>query len=374
MSHQKHAKITKRNNGIYAPNEVSILGVKCGVISDLVNDLAKRLQGVAKTAYVDASHASDIEAPVLDVFTFHKSGNLETNVDFQLNKFNSRIQLSQYDLTFINGNHYPGNKQIIVLDPEKEASITKRIDEITDIKFFIKSTSDAVVFDVLKEKFSGIDSIPVYELDDIDGIFSEVQKLIEVPDIQSVILAGGLSSRMGTDKGLLEYHGKAQRTYMYELLQDIFPVVDEGQKGVYISTRQHQDVPGNTIVDKFKGLGPFGAICSAFQENPNTAWLVLATDLPFVDENLIRLLISKRNPAKVATAIKGKNKEFPEPLITIWEPKSYPILLSYLAQGYSCPRKILINADVELVEVDDSIIQNINTPEEFQQAKKDLNQ
>ena len=100
--------------------------------------------------------------------------------------------------------------------------------------------------------------------------------------------------------------------------------------------------------------------------------MVLATDVPFVDDEVIQLLLKNRNPSKVATAIKGKGKEFVEPLITIYEPKAYPILLQYLAQGYSCPRKMLINSDVEIIEVDDSLIRNINTPEEFELAKKEL--
>jgi molybdopterin-guanine dinucleotide biosynthesis protein A len=92
-----------------------------------------------------------------------------------------------------------------------------------------------------------------------------------------------------------------------------------------------------------------------------------------VDKNLIIRLLKFRNPSKVATAIKGKDKEFVEPLITIYEPKAYPILLQYLAQGYSCPRKMLINSDVEIVEVDDAFIRNINRPEEFEMAKKEIN-
>ena len=94
--------------------------------------------------------------------------------------------------------------------------------------------------------------------------------------------------------------------------------------------------------------------------------------MPFVNKELIEFLISKRNPKKIATAIKGKGKEFVEPLITIWEPKSYPILYGYLSQGYSCPRKVLINSDVEIVEVADYFIQNINTPEDFKQAKNTI--
>ena len=44
----------------------------------------------------------------------------------------------------------------------------------------------------------------------------------------------------------------------------------------------------------------------------------------------------------------------------------------YLAQGYSCPRKMLINSDVEVVEIDDSFIRNVNTPEEFKVAKNEI--
>ena len=44
-----------------------------------------------------------------------------------------------------------------------------------------------------------------------------------------------------------------------------------------------------------------------------------------------------------------------------------------MAQGYSCPRKMLINSDVEIVEVDPYFIQNINKPEEFEMAKRELN-
>ena len=59
-------------------------------------------------------------------------------------------------------------------------------------------------------------------------------------------------------------------------------------------------------------------------------------------------------------------------MITIYEPKAYSILLQYLAQGYSCPRKMLINSDIEIVEVDDNLIRNINTLEEFQAVKKEI--
>ena len=169
---------------------------------------------------------------------------------------------------------------------------------------------------------------------------------------------------MGQDKGSLDYFGKPQKEVAKELLEihDL-----ETFYSVQNST-EHVD----EIHDKFLNLGPFGGICSAFQKDQNAAWLVLATDVPFVTDQVIKLLLNHRNSAKIATAIKGKGKDFPEPLITIYEPKAYPILLSYLAQGYSCPRKVLINSDVEIVEVEDEFVRNVNTPEEYERAINEI--
>ena len=372
--HQKHTNLARRENGIYATNEISFLGVKCSIITNLVSEIAKNTQKKAKTAYLDASHSDSVETPVLDTFTFHHSGNLDLNSSYELNKFNARIQLAQYDLVCINGNHYQGEKQVLILDNEKEASVRKRLHQLTNVQFVIKMNSDSKYFDFLEEAIPNIKDLPCYLIDEVENISNEIEKFVinKIPKIQGLVLAGGQSTRMGTDKGLLEYHGVSQREYLYDMFQKLFPRKDEGQLGAYYSVRQHQDVSGNCIVDKFKGLGPFGGICSAFQENPNTAWLVVATDVPFVSEEIISLLLEKRNHSKIATTFKGKSKEFPEPLITIWEPKAYPLLLNYLSQGYSCPRKVLINSDVEIVEIDDDFIRNINTPQEFEAAKKEL--
>ena len=67
----------------------------------------------------------------------------------------------------------------------------------------------------------------------------------------------------------------------------------------------------------------------------------------------------------MATSFLNSSTGFPEPLITLWEPKAYPILLEYLSMGYSCPRKVLINSDVELVNLEDqSVLFNANTLDE----------
>ena len=366
--HQKHTKLIRRENDNFASNEIAILGSKCSIIAELVQKIGKNLQKTSKIAYFDASHKDTIKVPIVDEFVAHHKGTMIVNSAMQFNEYNERIRFSNYDLLFINGNHYIGAKQILILDNEKEASVKKRLEQLDRVQFVVKLHEDSKYFDFLVERYPTIKNLKSYHIDEVDAISNHIDSLIQerVAPVQGLVLAGGKSSRMGKDKTQLAYHGKAQCDYAVEILENnllqTFVSVAQDERN---STHQY-------IQDKFVGLGAFGAICSAFQHDPNRAWLVIATDLPFVTEDLIKLLLEKRNPKKIATAIKGKSKEFVEPLITIYEPKAYPILLSYLAQGYSCPRKVLINSDVEIIEVDDNMIRNVNTPKEYQDAIKEL--
>ncbi|MCH3881095.1 MULTISPECIES: NTP transferase domain-containing protein [Tenacibaculum] len=363
--HKKHTNLERRNNYNFAPNEIAILGANCGVISDLVSEVSQKLAKY-KLAYFDASHAKDVEKNTLSEYVFHHQGNLQITTSGNINKFQQRLDFAEFDYVFINGNHYQGAKQILILDEAKEASVLKRLEQLDSIQFVVKLKKETEFFDFLVEKYPHIKNLICYTIDEVDKIANHINNLIQekIAPIKGLVLVGGKSTRMGADKSTLEYYGKPQKEFAKELLEsnniETFYSVES------ISENQ------NEIHDTFLNLGPFGGICSAFQKDPNSAWIVLATDLPFVDKNLIRQLLEKRNTSKAATAIKGKDKNFPEPLITIYEPKAYPILLQYLAQGYSCPRKMLINSDVEIVEVDDAFIRNINTPEDLEMAKKEI--
>ena len=229
------------------------------------------------------------------------------------------------------------------------------------IKLFVDEHTDEQYFAVVVNKGNLINHI-----DEVNKIVNHINNLIQekIAPIKGLVLVGGKSTRMGQDKSELNYFGKPQKEFAKELLEN-------NNFETYYSV-QNKSEKENEISDKFLNLGPFGGICSAFQKDPNAAWLVLATDVPFVNDEVIKLLLQKRNSSKLATAIKGKSNQFVEPLITIYEPKAYSVLLQYLAQGYSCPRKVLINSDVEIVEVDEDLIRNINTPDEYKAAKKEL--
>ena len=364
--HKKHTNLERRDNDNFAPNEIAILGTNCGIISNLVHEISEKLSNY-KLAYFDASHAKDVAQNRLSEYTFHHQGNLQITTSGNINKFEQRLQFAQFDYVFINGNHYQGVKQILILDEEKEASVLKRLEQLDRIQFVIKLKKDKEYFSFLEEKYPQIKNIICYTIDEVDKISNHINNLIQekIATVKGLVLVGGKSTRMGQDKSNLDYFGKPQKIVAKQLL--------ESNKLETFYSVQNASEYDDEIHDKFLNLGPFGGICSAFQKDPNAAWFVLATDVPFVNDQIIKLLLNQRNPGKIATAIKGKGKDFPEPLITIYEPKAYPILLQYLAQGYSCPRKALINSEVEIVEVDDDFIRNVNTPVDFTNAKNEIN-
>ena len=81
--------------------------------------------------------------------------------------------------------------------------------------------------------------------------------------------------------------------------------------------------------------------------------------------------MAKRNPQKIATAYRSAYNRLPEPVCAIYEPKGKSRLLQFYKQGISCPRKILINSNVQLLDpLDKRWLDNVNNPFEYRSAIK----
>ncbi len=197
-----------------------------------------------------------------------------------------------------------------------------------------------------------------------------ISKETDVPKLNGLVLAGGKNQRMGKPKDKINWHGKEQRDYAADLFAPFF---NEG----FISFRQDQlekfDPNYNVLTDTFLNMGPFGGILSALRSQRDKAWLVVACDLPLLDKKSLEFLIENRNIEKTATTYESPFDGLPEPLITIWEPKSYPLLLNFLGSGITCPRKVLINSDTLILKPGnpDSLM-NVNTPEDREKAQEIL--
>ena len=187
-------------------------------------------------------------------------------------------------------------------------------------------------------------------------------------NIFGLVLVGGKSKRMQTEKATLNYHGKEQFIHCFELLS-----LSTLCEKTFVSCRKEQaetkGLPQIYDLDEFTNIGPLGGILSAMKTYPQAAWLVLACDLPFVSQPTLTHLIENRDAKKIATAYKSVHNSLPEPLCAIYEPHAQGYLLDFLKEGIKCPRKILIKSDVALLEQNDNLaLENINSPEEYKEA------
>ncbi|HSF88075.1 MAG TPA: NTP transferase domain-containing protein [Saprospiraceae bacterium] len=184
--------------------------------------------------------------------------------------------------------------------------------------------------------------------------------------LKGLVLAGGESTRMGADKGLLEYHGMPQREYLLRLLKGF-------TTEAYISCKPGQIRDGilPLIEDRHENLGPFGGILSAFEFDPQAAWLVVACDFPLLDHAAISQLVEERDLTSIATSFLDTHTLMPEPWITILEPRIYPILQDYHSRGRSSLRGVLVDFNSALIRANNPhVLLNANTPEEEAQIRK----
>jgi molybdopterin-guanine dinucleotide biosynthesis protein A len=103
------------------------------------------------------------------------------------------------------------------------------------------------------------------------------------------VLAGGKSSRMGTDKAFLDFHGETlldrALTVMGTACDRVTIVGDPVKFAKYSSTKY-----GAVVADIFSGCGPLGGIHAALTQSSAELNLMLAVDMPFVSAELLEFL------------------------------------------------------------------------------------
>lgn len=358
-SHEQHAKLARASGGEWARTELALLGAPCTEIKALATAIISSLKASYEVGFADADHHDGELKEGAGYFCFtDRISHTEIALPGAVNAYARRTFCAGQDLMLVNGNHFKADAQIVVVNARK--SLGNKASLLTNVVLVLLSDAGESVPEYLLPLLP--ENIPVLALENVNGILLFMNEYLKsrVPVLHGLVLAGGKSVRMGTDKGLLNYHGLPQREYVAGLLAPVCAKVH-----LSCNTAQLSEIPAslNPLPDTFLGLGPMGGLLTAMQAYPDAAWLAVACDLPMLDESTLKYLVAQRNPSKYATAFMNNELDFPEPLITIWEPRSYTRLLQFMAMGYSCPRKVLINSDINLLYPPDAqVLQNINDP------------
>ncbi|MCH2204410.1 MAG: molybdopterin-guanine dinucleotide biosynthesis protein B [Lentisphaerales bacterium] len=366
-NHSKDGKFDRPQMGIYHPYEFFFSGFSNSGKTTLMSKVVAKLSSEYDVACVKhCSHRYNFDREGKDSWHFTKAGAqhvmlnapgkwaTHTQADFA--KFDFSEQLRNADFVLAEGAKEQSGDKILVLDKDLKILQALEDGELTEVK--------ALTGESKPEKDFGL---PFFHRDDVDAISEFVLENLKskTPDMKALLLTGGKSSRMGKDKAYLEYAGKPQLNRANDLLKS--KVSD-----VRISCKNRGDYPGFEqdvyLEDRFDGLGPLGGSLTAISEDAKSAWLVMAVDLPLVDEDALNHLLENRNPFKTATAFRSNFKDFPEPLFTIYEPQARHNIFKFMGLGYSCPRKVLINSPVETLEQQNPRwLDNANTPEEYEE-------
>lgn len=318
-------------------------------------------------AYVKRdAHRFEVDKPGKDTHTLTSAGAVAVSISDPshravvrqrpLDPHLSRLDFLEEDAALVEGHKTSPVPKIVVLDAE--------LSIIQDPAFLAQPPLAAV------GPWAGAPdlpwAVPYFHRDDAPAVAAFIRTywdgLTARRPVLGLVLTGGKSTRMGRDKAALAYHGEAESRRVYGVLGEFC-------SEVFISCRADQaDLPGRKglpqIHDILPGKGPLSGILAAFEARPDATWLVAACDLPRLDREVVASLVAGRNPFRFATAFQGY-QDFPEPLCALYEPKSRPRLLQFLAAGYDCPRKMLINSPVQVLPpLDGDRLANANTPDE----------
>ena len=143
-------------------------------------------------------------------------------------------------------------------------------------------------------------------------------KTFHIENTKGVVVCGGASSRMGTDKSMLQYFEKPQRYHVYNML---VPFCEE----VYISCNAAQvetiDTGYHFLADEecYNNTGPMAAVLSAFNNFPHQNILFIGCDYPYLTG--IELTNFSKLCKTEPVAFFNKKENMYEPLLA-WYPAS----------------------------------------------------
>lgn len=184
-----------------------------------------------------------------------------------------------------------------------------------------------------------------------------------LPVLHGLVLTGGASTRMGVDKALLDIGGEPQLQATLRLLEKharpCFVSLRAGQRDEPLRAGQRQ------VIDGLEGIGPAAGLLAAHAAHPHAAWLIVACDLPLLDDATLATLVRARDGRRAAIAYRSAHDDLPEPLCTLWEPIALECLQQQVQAGRNGLREALLQVDMLLLSApSDGTLENANTPEE----------
>ncbi len=191
--------------------------------------------------------------------------------------------------------------------------------------------------------------------------------------VTAVILAGGKSSRMKSNKALLPYSGELFIERIYRQLAARFPEV------VLVTNTPefYRFLPCRTVPDVHPGKGSLAGIHAGLIHSTTPYVFTVACDMPYLNDALIRDLVAR---ADGCDAVIPESESGLEPLHAVYGKGCLPSMDLALTEGKSrivdCLNweKVMVVKKEEVAAIDPDFLsfRNINTPEEYFRFREEM--
>jgi len=190
------------------------------------------------------------------------------------------------------------------------------------------------------------------------------------PSISAFILAGGKSTRMGTDKAFVVLDGRTLLARMLDLARHVTPKI-------HIVGPPAKFSPFAPVIeDIFPGCGPLGGIHAALKSSRSDLNVILAVDVPFVSLALLQYLITRARNSSTAAVTIPRSVEGWQPLCAVYRRQFADAAEKALNQGHYKIDQLFEEKSTQVIEQEEletagfapRIFRNLNTPEELASA------
>lgn len=177
--------------------------------------------------------------------------------------------------------------------------------------------------------------------------------------LTGIVLAGGLSTRMGQDKGLLQYKGRTLVEYSIEVMKTLCSEII-----ISSNNSDYKHFGYQLVSDIHQQTGPIGGLYAALSESKTDDTIICPCDMPYITGNIIKQILNEKSH-NMAVVAKSKTEKI-YPTLGYYNKSCLPIILQQIEQGNYKMQWLLKKLNAQSVVIDDAkSLLNFNSPEDI---------
>jgi molybdopterin-guanine dinucleotide biosynthesis protein A len=206
-------------------------------------------------------------------------------------------------------------------------------------------------------------------------LIPDIQPDNTLPGLTGIVLTGGKSSRMGAPKALLSLFGDLLINNAIRTLQGVADYIR------IIGPKTEYSAFGAVSEDIYKDCGPLGGIHAGLRASRTELNLVIAVDMPFLTQKLLRHLTRRAQSHELMVTV-PRIGGYTQPLCALYRRSFAAVAEKSLSEGHYKIDPLFDRASTLYIQEDElrsegfdvSLFQNINTPEDFSRAGRQKGQ